>query len=218
MSLAGAANIPIRSAVTKRVRQPIYDREYLFNSCMGLNFFQNSVGQCFSTVPPGRNFSKTQADTNLLQCGQLCYPNSHATDAVAITLDPDAGEEARIAVATNGLMEFFVGSRPMLVLPLRLLSSFQRTRKQSDAMTMILLKMRMDMAAGVLTDPQTIEEAKSLVDEIEPLYRGSWPLGGVVNIRASEYFQVRLQFVPAIKLDVMCGITCFLEGEMESPA
>lgn len=44
-----------------------------------------------------------------------------------------------------------------------------------------------------------------------------WPLGSPVRIQAGEYFQVRLTFNPAIRLSQMVGITCYLEGEMETP-
>ena len=101
-----------------RVRQPLFDAEYLLGRVESVSFFQRPLGAQFARCPAGRGDAKSHSDTNLSLSGRLSAPCKFNVLGIGFEHHYLEATEARAPIEERGAMEFDFGIVPKIVLPL----------------------------------------------------------------------------------------------------
>jgi len=111
-----AFSAPLPSAILRPLQQPLYDTEsYPAAALTEILFFQRQLGQQQANAA----VSKTIADTNLGQPGQLANPLEFSLFGFCFEVEPDVSLADFLLIYTTGLWTFtYTGNRVYLQIPL----------------------------------------------------------------------------------------------------
>jgi len=106
---------PTGQAITRNLRQPLYDTESYETAGNDITWFQKPQGQ--STTFAGGTVTKTEWHTNMHLAGQIAPPNQFSLAGFRVEEMVGTLETCHITIYKWGLFKFYFGSNAWLTIP-----------------------------------------------------------------------------------------------------